>query len=460
MPHPSILTLIGNTPLVEIQRLDRGSCRLFAKLESQNPGGSIKDRIALSMIDAAAADGRLKPGGTIVEATAGNTGLGLALIAALKGYKVILVVPDKMAREKVAHCKALGADVRITRSDVMLGHPEYYQDMARRIATETGGFFVNQFDNPANPATHETTTGPEIWEQMEHKIDAVVCGVGSGGTMAGLARYFKRVSPQTEMVLADPVGSILAPLVTTGEKITPGSWVVEGIGEDFVPPNLDISVIKKAYSIPDSESLQIARDLLRQEGILAGSSSGTLMAAALRYCREQKTPKRVVTLICDQGAKYLSKLFNDTWMVEQSFIHRASTGTVEDLVIRRHASGDAITARPDDTLLTAYRRMRGADVSQIPVLDAGDSVIGLVREETVFRHAAEASGIAGKMFAQPVKTVMDTAFPSAEINMPLAEAVKLLQQEPLLIVTDRGQFKGVVTRIDVLNYWMLKERGV
>jgi len=460
MPFASILETIGKTPMVEITRLDRGPCRLFVKLESQNPGGSIKDRIALSMIDAAARDGRLKPGGTIVEATAGNTGLGLALIAALKGYKVVLVVPDKMAREKIAHCKALGAEVRVTRSDVTLGHPEYYQDMAKRIAKEIGGFFVNQFDNPANPEAHVKTTGPEIWEQMEHKIDAIVCGVGSGGTMAGLARYFSSVSPGTEMILADPKGSILEPLINCGEKITPGSWEVEGIGEDFVPPNLDIKVVRKAYSITDAESLQMARELLRQEGILAGSSSGTLMAAALRYCREQKVPKRVVTLICDQGGKYLSKLFNDIWMVEQSFIHRPETGTLEDLVIRRHASGDAVVARPDDTLQMIYKRMRAADVSQIPVLDNQDQVIGLIREETIFHHATEASGApaAHKLFTQPAKDVMDKAYSTAEKHMPLAEAVRILQKEPLIIVTDGKKFAGVVTRIDVLNHWSQLER--
>src|SRR5205809_3597908 len=204
---PSVLELIGNTPMIEVARLDTGRCRLFLKLENQNPGGSIKDRIGLSMIEAAERDGSLKPGGTIVEATAGNTGLGLALVAARKGYKLVLVIPDKMSREKVFHLKAMGADVVMTRSDVGKGHPDYYQDLAEKIAKETGGFFVNQFGNPANPHAHETTTGPEIWEQMEHRLDAIVCGVGSAGTLAGLTHYFKRVAPTVAMVLADPTGS-------------------------------------------------------------------------------------------------------------------------------------------------------------------------------------------------------------------------------------------------------------
>ena len=320
MTAKSLLDLIGNTPMLEITRLDTGACRLFVKLENQNPGGSIKDRIGLSMIEAAERDGRLKPGGTIIEATAGNTGLGLALVAAQKGYKLILVVPDKMAREKIFHLRALGAEVMLTRSDVGKGHPEYYQDMAERIAKETGAFYVNQFGNPANPAAHETTTGPEIWEQMEHDVDAVVCGVGSGGTLTGLSRFFARVSPETEMVLADPVGSVLCDYVKTGKYGAAGSWLVEGIGEDFIPPIADLSRVKAAYSISDAESLNTARELLKKEGILGGSSSGTLVAAALRYCREQTTPKRVVTFVCDSGNKYLSKMFNDYWMADQGFL--------------------------------------------------------------------------------------------------------------------------------------------
>src|SRR3989440_1677130 len=285
---PAVLSLIGNTPLVEITRLDVGRCRLFVKLESQNPGGSIKDRIALSMIATAEADGRLKPGGTVVEATAGNTGLGLALVARAKGYRVLLVIPDKMSAEKVLHLKALGAEIRMTRSDVTKGHPEYYQDMAQRLAADIpGAFYVNQFGNPANPLAHERTTGPEIWTQMDHDVDAVVCGVGSGGTLTGLSRYFSRISPDTEMVLADPVGSVLAPYIETGKIGEAGSWAVEGIGADFIPPIADLSRVRKAYAIPDQESIATARELLRSELILGGSSAGTLVAAALRYCREQ-----------------------------------------------------------------------------------------------------------------------------------------------------------------------------
>ena len=246
-PARSSLDMIGRTPMLEVTRIDTGPCRLFLKLENQNPGGSIKDRMALTMVEAAEQDGRLRPGGTIVEATAGNTGLGLAQVAAAKGYKLILVIPDKMSREKVLHLRALGAEVRWTRSDVGKGHPEYYQDVAAEIAgSMDNAIFINQFSNPANPLAHETTTGPEIWAQMEHDIDAVVCGVGSSGTLTGLARYFAKVSPDTEMVLADPVGSVLADYVHTGTYGEAGSWIVEGIGEDFIPPIADFSRVKKA----------------------------------------------------------------------------------------------------------------------------------------------------------------------------------------------------------------------
>src|SRR3954467_5918566 len=316
--------------------MDAGLCRVFLKLESQNPGGSIKDRIGRSMIEAAEADGRLQPGGTIIKATAGNTGLGLALIATLKGYKLILVVPDKMSREKIFHLKAMGAQVLLTRSDVGKGHPEDCQDMAQIIARDSGAFFVNQFGNPANPLAHETTTGPEIWRQMNHDVDAIVCGVGSAGTITGLSRYFQKVSPQTELVLADPVGSVLADFVRTGTYGEAGSWLVEGIGEDFIPPIADLSRVKRAYSIPDKEAFLTCRELLQKEGIMAGTSSGTMIAAALRYCREQPAPRRVVSFVCDSGNKYLSKVYNDYWMVDQGFLEREKFGDLRDLIARRH----------------------------------------------------------------------------------------------------------------------------
>ena len=345
MPTSNLLDLIGNTPLVRLSRLDTGPCELFAKLESQNPGGSIKDRIALSMIDAAERQGALKPGGTIVEATAGNTGLALALVGALKGYRTLLVVPDKMSREKIMHLKALGAEVVMTRSDVGKGHPAYYQDLAEKLASErSDAWYANQFANPANPAAHLRTTGPEIWEQTDHRVDAVVCGVGSGGTITGLTQFFRDKKQTVRMILADPQGSVLAEYTRSGRMGEVGSWLVEGIGEDFVPPIADLSGVSEAYTISDKESFAAARELFRVEGVFAGSSSGTLLAAALRYCRSRSSPERVVTFVCDTGAKYLSKMYDDFWMADNglSTASRQATSRISS----RGASPKAPSSQP------------------------------------------------------------------------------------------------------------------
>jgi cystathionine beta-synthase len=453
LPRPvrSSLDLIGRTPIVELTTFDTGPCRLFVKLESQNPGGSIKDRIALSMIRAAEADGRLKPGGTIVEATAGNTGLGLAQVALPKGYHLILVVPDKMSREKVQHLRAIGADVRTTRSDVGKGHPDYYQDMGARIAEETGGFFVNQFANPANPLAHETTTGPEILEQMDGKVDAIVVGVGSGGTLTGIGRYFQLASPATRMVLADPKGSILAPLVNTGETIEPGSWAVEGIGEDFVPSNCDLSLVSAAYTISDRESVAAARALLAQEGILAGSSSGTLLAAALRYCREQTTPQNVVTLVCDSGNKYLSKVFNDVWVAEQGLIEKIRHGNLRDLVARTYADGATVTVAPDDTLSTAYARMRSADVSQLPVIEQGN-LIGLLDESDVLSGLRRLGHLGRGDFSASVRDTMVTTLNTLQAAEPIDALLPVFERDEVAIVMDGDEFVGLITRMDLINH--------
>lgn len=443
-----VLNTIGNTPLIELKNLDTGLCRLFVKLENQNPTGSIKDRIGLSMVEAAERSGAIQPGGTLIEATAGNTGLGLALVAAQKGYKIILVIPDKMAQEKILHLRALGADCRITRSDVGKGHPEYYQDIAERLSKEIpNSFYVNQFANPANPFAHEATTGPEIWAQMEHMLDAVVVGVGSGGTLTGLGRYFARVAPQVQMVLADPKGSILEPLIERNENVTPGSWLVEGIGEDFIPPNCDLSLAKKAYAISDAESFFTAREVLSKEGILGGSSSGTLVAAALRYCREQTAPKRVVTLICDSGNKYLTKMYNDFWMFEQGLLDRPKQGNLIDLIVRRYQEGSVATLAPHETLLQAYRRMKLFDVSQLPVMD-GEHVVGILDESDVLLSVqADPS-----KFSQPVSTAMCATVVTIAPDAPISELLPIFAKDLVAVVADQGRFVGLITKIDLLNY--------
>ena len=302
--------------MLKLKAFDTGPCELFVKLESHNPGGSIKDRVGLAIIEAAEKSGELKPGGTIIEATAGNTGIGLALVAAIKGYKIILVIPDKMSREKILHLEGLGAEIVLTRSDVPEGHPEYYQDLARKIVAETpGSFLANQFSNPVNPMIHRTTTAPEIWEQMNGNLDAVVAGVGSGGTLTGMAEFFKEKDPSIKMVAADPEGSIIADAVTKGSfSYDGGSWLVEGVGEDFIPDVLNVELLHDATIVSDKEAFQTLQTLIREEGILGGSSTGTLVAGAVKWCQKQTTPKRVVTFICDTGNKYLSKAFNKSWL--------------------------------------------------------------------------------------------------------------------------------------------------
>ncbi len=316
----SVLDMIGNTRLLKVNKLDTGICNLYLKLESENPGNSIKDRIALSMIKKAEQQGEIKPGDTLIEATAGNTGLGLALVAAQKGYKLLIVMPDKMSMEKEYNLRALGAEVIRTRSDVVKGHPEYYQDVAARISKEQGAYYINQFANPANWQAHFETTAPEIWRDLNGKVDAFVCGVGSGGTLTGVGKYLKQKNPNVEMVLADPEGSILTHYHNTGEFIEPGSWLVEGIGEDFIPDICDMSLIDHAFTVNDKEALHAARELLLKEGMMGGSSSGTLLAGALKYCKQQTEPKNVVTLLCDTGNRYLSKMYNDEWMKQNNLL--------------------------------------------------------------------------------------------------------------------------------------------
>ena len=446
----SALDLIGRTPMIEVKHLDTGPCRLFLKLENQNPGGSIKDRVARAMIDAAEADGRLKPGGTIIEATAGNTGLGLAQVATLKGYKLILVVPDKMAREKILHLRAMGVDVRLTRSDVGKGHPEYYQDMAQSLAQAIpGALYANQFENPANPFAHETTTGPEILTQMGGDIDAIVVGVGSGGTLTGVGRYMQAHSPKTKMVLADPEGSILRDYVETGTYGEAGSWIVEGIGEDFIPANAQMDLVSRAYSISDRESVETARTLLRKEGILAGSSSGCLLAAALRYCREQTEPKRVVTLVCDTGSKYLTKMFNDLWLAAHGFDDRELHGDLRDLIAKRYADGGVVAIGPDDTLMTAYNRMRSSDISQLPVVDHG-RLVGILDESDIL--AAVEDDDRALRFKTPVGQAMTREVRTLQAHQGVESLPDVFDRDEVALIVDGEEFLGVITRVDLINH--------
>lgn len=322
----SVLDLIGNTPLIRLTRFDTGCCQLYIKLECNNPNGSIKDRTALNIINTAERNGDLKPGQEIIEATAGNTGISLAAISRIKGYQLNTVVPDKMSQEKIDLLKLMGPNVILTRSDISRGHPDYYLDMAERLSQQRGLFYTNQFSNKANIEAHYRTTGPELWQQTEGKINTFVCGVGTGGTLTGAGRYLKEQNPEISLVLADPQGSLLADKVNGLSADGSGSWLVEGIGEDFIPDNCDLSLVTQAFSISDHDAFMHTRALFNRELILAGTSTGVLLAAALRYCQEQTQPKVVVTLACDTGYRYLSKAFNSQWLEQHQL-----TGELEKL---------------------------------------------------------------------------------------------------------------------------------
>lgn len=447
--YTSVLETIGNTPLIELTQLDTGLCQLFVKLESQNPGGSIKDRIAVSMIADAEKKGLLKPNGTIIEATAGNTGIGLALVGKMKGYRTVLVIPDKMSQEKINHLRALGTEIVITRSDVGKGHPEYYQDLAKKLADENGYYFVNQFENEANPMAHEQATGPEIWVQMEGKVDAVVVGVGSSGTITGLSRYFARTSPSTEIVLADPQGSILAEYINTGVLSKDvGSWLVEGIGEDFIPSIADLSRTKKAYSIADQESFDTVKLLLQKEGILGGSSTGTLLSAALRYCKEQKEAKRVVTFVCDTGNKYLSKMYNDFWLLDKGLRERKVYNDLRDIIARRYEDGEVVSVRPEDTIAMAYAKIKLYQISQLPVLE-GNKLIGVLDETDI---------LLAKNMQTQVAEEMSKNLVTVKPNEDVSTLISILKNGMVVIVEDDNEhFYGMITKTDLIHY--LQQHG-
>jgi len=458
--YGSAIEMIGRTPMLEAKHLDTGPCRLFLKLELANPAGSIKDRIGLSMVEAAEREGRIDPNShprpTLVEGTAGNTGIALALIAGQRGYDLTVVVPDKMAKGKIQHLRAMGARVVLTRSDVQKGHPDYYQDVAERIAKETpNSLYVNQFANEHNPEAHYEHTAPEIWEQIERATgagpDAFVCGVGSGGTLTGAGRWLREKKPDIDIVLADPSGSILAPLVNENKHIEAGSWLVEGMGEDFVPPICDLEVVSSAIAVSDKDSFLASRLLLAKEGLLAGSSTGCLLHAALAYCRRQSEPKVVVTFVCDHGAKYLDKVFSDEWMTDAGFLDRPTFGDIRDLIARRHLDREDYAMKPEEPLQQAIKTMKLHDISQLPVVapDDPDKVVGILDESDILLAVAHDES----SFHRPVRDFMtsklETIRPTASVNdlMPIFRADRVA-----LVVDDDGRFHGLITRIDLINH--------
>ncbi len=447
----SILDAIGGTPLVRLSRIGAGlTPQLVAKVEALNPGGSIKDRVAVAMIEAAERDGLLRPGGTIVEPTSGNTGTGLAIAARLKGYRVIAVMPDKMSREKIDLLRAYGAEVVVCPTNVEPESPESYFSVSDRLAAEIpGAFKPNQYANPANPAAHYAGTGPEIWEQTGGRITHLVVGVGTGGTITGTARFLKEMNPELVVVGADPVGSIYAAPAAEDVK----GYLVEGVGEDFWPKTFDPAVVDRWVRVSDRDSFLTTRRLAMAEGILAGGSCGTALHAALEVAAELDDPEALVVVILpDGGRSYLSKIFSDAWMTEHGFLERTGEESVGNVLLRKHDDTipALVTVRTDQSVRDAVALLHEHRVSQLPVVSAHDprAVVGSIGERGVLKHAVSDSDVLGAAIAE----VMEPPFPAVSASDPVREAVELLSGDrQALLVTQEGQPAGIVTRADLLE---------
>ncbi|MHB1005988.1 MAG: cystathionine beta-synthase [Chloroflexota bacterium] len=442
----SVLETIGRTPLVRLARVvDDVKPLVLAKVEFFNPGGSVKDRVGLVMVEAAEREGLLHPGSTIVEATAGNTGVGLALAAAVKGYRCIFVMPDKMSDDKVNLLRAYGAEVVITPTNVPPDSPESYNGVADRLAREIpNAFRPNQFANQNNPRAHYETTGPEIWEDTEGKVDVLVAGMGTGGTISGTGRYLKERKPGVVVVGADPEGSILS-----GDS--PRSYKVEGIGEDFIPATFDRQVVDDFVRVSDAESFLTARRLAREEGLLVGGSAGTAVAAALKYAQRLDASKVVVVILPDTGRNYLSKLYSDRWMEANGYpLERKGAASVAQVLQSKAEPARLVAVSPDDSPLQAAEAMERHGISQIPVID-GERVVGSITEATLARLLVD--GV--ERLPSRVGEVMGKPLPVVDADAELAEAYRLLLAgHPGLMVARAGRPLGIITRIDLVHYWL------
>jgi cystathionine beta-synthase len=447
----SILDTIGHTPLVRLSRIGSGlRPALLAKLETFNPGGSIKDRIAVALIEAAERDGRLRPGATIVEPTSGNTGTGLAIAARLKGYRVMAVMPDKMSREKIDLLRAYGAEVVLAPTDVPPDSPQSYYRVADRLTEEIpGAFQPNQYFNPANPRAHYDTTGPELWEQTEGRITHLVAGVGTGGTISGVAHYLREHKPELIVVGADPEGSIYS---GGEENVRP--YLVEGVGEDFWPETFDRAVVDRWVTVSDRDAFLTTRRLAQMEGILAGGSGGLALHAALAVADGIEDPEAVVVVILpDGGRSYLSKIYSDAWMRQYGFLERGTDLTVGDVLRRKRAAGEfpvLVTVEPHFRVRDAVALLHEHRVSQLPVVSASDSstVIGAIGERGLLRHAAQDPAL----LDAEIVDVMEPPFPAVSSADPVRDAVEqLVGDQQALLVTDDGRVAGLVTRTDLLE---------
>lgn len=444
----NILGLIGNTPLVKLNRLARNvKAQVFAKMENLNPGYSVKDRIGVSMIEAAEHEGILKPGGTVIEATSGNTGIGLALAAAVKGYKCIFVMTDKASVEKSRYLKALGADVVITPVSAKPGTPDHYVSTARRIAAETpNSFYPDQYSNPANPEAHYRTTGPELWRQTEGMITHFVAGLGTGGTISGTGRYLKEKNPSIRIIGADPYGSIFKTYKETGKIVEATPYLVEGIGQEIVPPNVHIKYVDEVINVTDRESFEMSRMLGRMEGIFCGGSTGTNLAAALRVGATLDENAIVVFIVCDTGEHYLTKHHSDEWLKEKRLLEpqKMTAGLISGTK-KPQAPKSLVYVAPGDKVAEALEKMDELGLTQIPVLDEGRPV-GSLRENRVLAKVVRNR----ELLTSPVSEVMEQAFPAVDVDASSSEVTRRLQTSPAVLVEEYGRIVGIITRHDVL----------
>jgi cystathionine beta-synthase len=453
--YENILEAVGRTPLVRLNRIGRGlPCPVFAKIEFLNPGGSVKDRIGLAMIEEAESSGRLKPGGTVVEATSGNTGVGLAIACAIKGYKAVFVMPDKMSQEKIQLLRAFGARVVITPTAVAPEDPRSYYSVADRIVAETpNAILANQYHNPENPRSHYLTTGPEIWEQTGGRVTDVVAGMGTGGTISGAGRYLKEKNPAIRIVGVDPVGSILLETWQRGgipDDVQAFTYKVEGIGEDFLPSTLDLTVIDEVVKVTDKESFMWTRRLVREEGIFCGGSSGSAVAAAVRYARGLTPDRFVVVILPDSGSRYLSKVFDDKWMRENGFLEFAWAEVTLGELLESKPSPGLITVPEDARMSEVISLMKEHDISQVPALKPDGSLAGLVTEVDLLKHMLEKDHR-----HSPDETVAAIVQPAEAVfpaHCSLEEVLPQIVEGYVVLVTEADRPIGILTKIDVLDY--------